>query len=169
MTYHATLRQMQQQGDETPMVWEMLYIYYLIFTRLALSEYDAHLFVPLWCTLCHCAFTDSLWHWFQSPLCTIVPSLRSSCIQVLHSYRRQIGKAVRSYMATLLIELLAGYVIDYSASKIQGWYVNPQGHAVWHALMGFNSYFANTFLMYCRTSNVNGIPKSSTCWESSHM
>lgn len=53
---------------------------YPLFTRLALSEYDAHLSVPLWCALCHCAFTASLWHWFQSTLRTFVPSLRSSCI-----------------------------------------------------------------------------------------
>ncbi|ONH89578.1 hypothetical protein PRUPE_8G003000 [Prunus persica] len=30
-----------------------------------------------------------------------------------------------------------------------GWYFNPQGHALWYVFMGFNSYFANTFLMFC--------------------
>nr|GMD90935.1 alkaline ceramidase 3-like [Ipomoea batatas] len=32
MVYHATLQRMQQQGDETPMVWEMLLYLYILYS-----------------------------------------------------------------------------------------------------------------------------------------
>ncbi|PPR82107.1 hypothetical protein GOBAR_AA38612 [Gossypium barbadense] len=32
MLYHATLQRVQQQGDETPMVWEMLLYFYILYS-----------------------------------------------------------------------------------------------------------------------------------------
>ncbi|KAJ6959514.1 hypothetical protein NC653_037760 [Populus alba x Populus x berolinensis] len=48
------------------------------------------------------------------------------------------------------------------SNKISRWYFNPEGHALWHVLMGFNAYFANTFLMFCRAQQLGWNPKVAT-------
>ncbi|XP_059651376.1 alkaline ceramidase-like isoform X2 [Cornus florida] len=91
MLYHGTLQRLQQQGDETPMVWEMLLYIYILYSP------------------------D--WHY-------------------------------RSTMPTFLFLYGAVFAI-----------VHSQGHALWHVFMGFNAYFANTFLMFCRAQQRGWDPK----------
>ncbi|XVF29082.1 hypothetical protein REPUB_Repub15cG0089400 [Reevesia pubescens] len=43
--------------------------------------------------------------------------------------------------------------------EISRWSLNVQGHALWHVFMGFNSYFVNTFLMFCRAKQREWDPK----------
>ncbi|KAL2455537.1 Alkaline phytoceramidase (aPHC) [Abeliophyllum distichum] len=105
MLYHSTLQQLQQQGDETPMVWEMLLYIYILYSP------------------------D--WHY-------------------------------RSTMPTFLFLYGAVFAIAHSKLRFDigfKWYFNLQGHALWHVFMGFNSYFANTFLMYCRAQQRGWDPK----------
>ncbi|OVA20044.1 Ceramidase [Macleaya cordata] len=101
MLFHATLQHVQQQSDETPMVWEMLLYLYILYSP------------------------D--WHY-------------------------------RSTMPTFLFLYGAVFAAVHS-QEISSWYVNPQGHAFWHVLMGFNSYFANTFLMFCRAQQLGWSPR----------
>nr|GEV51921.1 alkaline ceramidase-like [Tanacetum cinerariifolium] len=97
--YHATLQHVQQQSDETPMVWEMLLYIYILYSP------------------------D--WHY-------------------------------RSTMPTFLFLYGVSFAALHSISRFP---VNPQGHALWHVFMGFNSYFANTFLMFCRAKQREWNPK----------
>ncbi|CAK9136534.1 unnamed protein product [Ilex paraguariensis] len=54
----------------------------------------------------------------------------------------------RSTMPTFLFLYGAVFAVAHS-----------QGHALWHVLMGFNSYFANTFMMFCRALQRGWDPK----------
>ncbi|MED6118609.1 hypothetical protein PIB30_004213 [Stylosanthes scabra] len=96
--YHATLQNVQQQSDETPMVWEMLLYLYILYSP------------------------D--WH----------------------------------YRTTMPIFLFL-YGDRFFCKEVSTWPINPQGHAMWHLFMGFNSYFANTFLMFCRAQQRGWKPK----------
>ncbi|CAI9776119.1 unnamed protein product [Fraxinus pennsylvanica] len=99
MLYHSTLQQLQQQGDETPMVWEMLLYIYILYSP------------------------D--WHY-------------------------------QSTMPTFLFLYGAVFAIAHSQLRFD---IGFKGHALWHLLMGFNSYFANTFLMYCRAQQRGWDPR----------
>ncbi|KAE8715148.1 BAG family molecular chaperone regulator 5 [Hibiscus syriacus] len=44
------------------------------------------------------------------------------------------------------------------------WPINPQGNALWHLLMGLNSYFANTILMFCRAQQLEKAMKMLKFW-----
>ncbi|KAD5803673.1 hypothetical protein E3N88_15033 [Mikania micrantha] len=81
MLFHSTLQRLQQQGDETPMVWEMLLYIYILYSP------------------------D--WH----------------------------------YKSTMPIFLFL------------------YGHALWHLLIAFNSFFANEFLMFCRAQQRGWNPR----------
>ena len=65
----------------------------------------------------------------------------------------------RLYVATLLLGSLAWLSDLVFCNKISSWPINPQGHALWHVFMGFNSYFANTFLMFCRAQQCGWSPR----------
>ncbi|KAK8365069.1 hypothetical protein V6Z12_A02G026700 [Gossypium hirsutum] len=99
MIYHSTLQHVQQQGDETPMVWEMLLYFYILYSP------------------------D--WHY-------------------------------RSTMPTFLFFYGALYAVVHALFRFGFGF---KGHALWHILMGFNSYFANTFLMFCRAQQREWNPK----------
>ncbi|GMJ14135.1 hypothetical protein HRI_005082800 [Hibiscus trionum] len=65
----------QQQGDETPMVWEMLLYMYPVLTRLALPQHHAHIPFSLCCRFRICSFCPSFWYWLQGALHYSLPSL----------------------------------------------------------------------------------------------
>ncbi|EEF44190.1 alkaline phytoceramidase, putative [Ricinus communis] len=140
ISYHATLQRMQQQGDETPMVWEMLLYFYILYSP------------------------D--WH-YRSTMPTFL-FFYGAAFAVFHSLVRfGIGFKVHyAILCLLCVPRMYKYYIytnDVSAKRLAklyvGWSFNPQGHALWHVLMGFNSYFANTFLMFCRAQQLGWNPK----------
>ncbi|KAF2614289.1 hypothetical protein F2Q70_00013266 [Brassica cretica] len=55
----------------------------------------------------------------------------------------------------------SSYIAEFhnTISNVPDILLNPQGHALWHVFMGFNSYFANTFLMFCRAQQRGWSPK----------
>lgn len=63
------------------------------------------------------------------------------------------------YVATLFLGSLCWFCDRVFCKEISSWPVNPQGHALWHVFMGFSSYFANTFLMFCRAQQLGWAPK----------
>jgi dihydroceramidase len=68
------------------------------------------------------------------------------------------------YLATLVLGSLCWLCDRFFCKEISSWPINPQGHAMWHVFMGFNSYFANTFLMFCRAQQRDGPQKLSILW-----
>ncbi|KAJ0610657.1 putative ceramidase [Helianthus annuus] len=131
--YHATLQHVQQQSDETPMVWEMLLYIYILYSP------------------------D--WH-YRSTMPTFL-FLYGISFAVLHSIIRfDIGFKLHYVMLCVLcIPRVYKYYIYTQDIRISSWPVNPQGHAMWHVFMGFNSYFANTFLMFCRAQQREWSPE----------
>jgi len=68
-------------------------------------------------------------------------------------------RLAKMYVATLLIGTLCWLFDRIFCKEISSWPINPQGHALWHVFMGFNSYLANTFLMFCRARQRGWSPK----------
>ncbi|KAE9602100.1 putative ceramidase [Lupinus albus] len=139
MLYHATLQNVQQQSDETPMVWEVLLYMYILYS----PDWHYRTTMPIFLFVYGVVFAiaHSVFHFGVSfkvhyiILCLL-------CTPRMYKY----------YIHTQ----------DVSAkrlAKISGWPINPQGHALWHVFMGFNSYFANTFLMFCRAQQRGWSPK----------
>ena len=68
-------------------------------------------------------------------------------------------RLAKLYLATISMGSLCWLFDCLFCSNISQWYFNPEGHALWHILMGFNSYFANTFLMFWRAQQLGWNPK----------
>ncbi|KAF3328953.1 Alkaline ceramidase 3 [Carex littledalei] len=161
MLFHATLQLVLQQSDETPMVWEILLYVYVLYS----PDWNYRSTMPTFLVLYGASF--AVLHFFLrfgimfklhyiglSLLC--LPRMYKYYIQTKDHSAKRIAKL---YVATLLLASVF-YVIDRAfCKKMNGWYINPQGHAWWHVLMGFNSYFANTFLMFCRAQQRGWDPR----------
>ncbi|XP_039067647.1 alkaline ceramidase-like [Hibiscus syriacus] len=151
----------QQQGDETPMVWEMLLYFYILYS-------------PDW----HYRSTMPTFLFFYGVGFAVVHALLRFgigfkvhyvilcllCIPRMYKYYIYTKDAAakrlaRLYIATLLLGSICGLSDRVFCKHISQWYFNPQGHALWHVFMGFNSYFANTFLMFCRARQREWDPK----------
>lgn len=77
----------------------------------------------------------------------------------IHTKDTSAKRLAKWYVVTLFLGSLCWLFDRLFCKEISGWPVNPQGHALWHVLMGFNSYFANTFLMFCRAQQRDWAPK----------
>ncbi|KAK6914320.1 Alkaline ceramidase [Dillenia turbinata] len=130
-----------------------------LLARLALLKHNAYLPVPLWWVCClplAVAFQNCL----QGTLC----SLCFLCIPWMYKYYIYTEDILAKRLARLYFGsyILASHcwIFDWLFCKhISRWYFNPQGHAMWHVLMGFGTYFANAFLMFCRAQQLGWNPK----------
>ncbi|KAK6122874.1 hypothetical protein DH2020_043400 [Rehmannia glutinosa] len=77
----------------------------------------------------------------------------------IHTEDKSAKRLAKFYVATLSIGTVCWLLDRLLCKDITRWHFNPQGHAMWHVLMGFNSYYANTFLMYCRAQQRGWDPK----------
>ncbi|KAL9408783.1 hypothetical protein AB3S75_047215 [Citrus x aurantiifolia] len=161
MLYHATLQHMQQQGDETPMVWEMLLYIYILYS----PDWHYKSTMPTFLFLYGAAFAvaHALFRFgigfkvHYAVLCLLcIPRMYKYYIHTTDVSAKRLAKL---YLATITIGSLCWLCDRLFCEKISLWYFNPQGHALWHTFMGFNSYFANTFLMFCRAQQRGWNPK----------
>ncbi|XP_059447314.1 alkaline ceramidase-like [Corylus avellana] len=161
MLYHATLQRVQQQGDETPMVWEMLLYIYILYS----PDWHYRSTMPTFLFLYGAAFAvvHALVRFgigfkvHYAILCLLcIPRMYKYYIYTQDMHAKRLAKL---YLATLFLGTLCWLFDRLMCENIAGWYLNPQGHAFWHAFMGFNSYFANTFLMFCRAQQLGWNPK----------
>ncbi|XP_027165084.1 alkaline ceramidase-like [Coffea eugenioides] len=159
--YHATLQRMQQQGDETPMVWEMLLYLYILYSPDWHYRSTMPIFLFLYAIVfafAHAYVRFGVGFWLHYALLCLL------CIPRMYKYYIYTEDKLAKRLAKLyLITLIVGsvcWLFDRLLCKgISRWYFNPQGHALWHVFMGFNSYFANEFLMYCRAQQRGWDPK----------
>lgn len=77
----------------------------------------------------------------------------------IHTQDASAKRLAKLYLATLALGSLCWLCDRFFCNKISRWPINPQGHALWHVFMGFNSYFANAFLMFCRAQQRGWAPK----------
>ncbi|WCJ33173.1 Alkaline ceramidase [Euphorbia peplus] len=163
MLYHATLQHMQQQGDETPMVWEMLLYFYILYS----PDWHYRSTMPTFLFIYGAGFAVvHAWIRFSMGFKVHYAILCLLCIPRMYKYYiytndQSAKRLAKLYVATLSLGTLCWLLDRLLCDKISLWYFNPQGHALWHVLMGFNSYFANTFLMFCRAQQLEWNPKVS--------
>ncbi|KAJ4846028.1 hypothetical protein Tsubulata_002543, partial [Turnera subulata] len=77
----------------------------------------------------------------------------------IHTKDRSAKRLAKLYLGTVLMGSLCWLLDRALCDKIDQWYFNPEGHALWHFLEGFSTYFANTFLMFCRAEQLQWNPK----------
>ena len=151
----------QQQGDETPMVFEMLLYIYILYS----PDWHYRSTMPTFLFLYGALFAvaHSLFR-FHIGFKVHYVLLCLLCVPRMYKYYiltedRSAKRLAKLYVATLLVGSLCWLVDRLFCKDISRWYFNPQGHAMWHICMGFNSYFANAFLMYCRALQRGWDPK----------
>ncbi|GMH20282.1 hypothetical protein Nepgr_022123 [Nepenthes gracilis] len=161
MLYHATLHSVQQQSDETPMVWELLLYLYILYSPdwHYRSTMPAFLFLygavfAVVHALFHLGISFKLHYVLLCLLC--IPRMYKYYIYTSDLHAKQLAKL---YLVTVILGCLCWLCDRVFCTKISSWYFNPQGHALWHVFVGFGSYFANTFLMFCRAQQLRWDPK----------
>ena len=77
----------------------------------------------------------------------------------IHTEDAAAKRIAKWYVATILVGSVCWFCDRVFCERVSRWPVNPQGHALWHCFMGFNSYCANTFLMFCRAQKRGWSPK----------
>ncbi|XP_059651359.1 alkaline ceramidase-like isoform X1 [Cornus florida] len=161
MLYHGTLQRLQQQGDETPMVWEMLLYIYILYS----PDWHYRSTMPTFLFLYGAVFAivhSQVRFTIGFKLHYVV--LCFLCIPRMYKYYihtedRSAKQLAKLYLVTLLLGSLCWLFDRLFCKDISHWFFNPQGHALWHVFMGFNAYFANTFLMFCRAQQRGWDPK----------
>ncbi|XP_066326155.1 alkaline ceramidase-like [Miscanthus floridulus] len=161
MIFHATLQLLLQQSDETPMVWEILLYMYVLYS----PDWHYRSTMPTFLFLYGAAF--AVVHFFarfQVVFKLHYIGLCFLCIPRMYKYYMQTKdvaakRLAKLWVLTLTLGTLCWLVDRIFCKKLSHWYVNPQGHAWWHVLMGLNSYYANTFLMFCRAQQRGWEPR----------
>ncbi|GAQ80572.1 Ceramidase [Klebsormidium nitens] len=164
--FHATLKHVQQQSDETPMVWAILVYIYVLFSPDWHYTNAMPIFLFLYGTcfaIIHSQFRFVIG--FQIHYAFLV----SLCLPRMYKYYLHCNSPVAQHVAELYIYTLilgvACWLVDRSfCDLLQSFPVNPQGHAWWHVFMGFNSYYGITFLEYCRASQLRWNPTVVYWW-----
>nr|GMD29570.1 alkaline ceramidase 3-like [Ipomoea batatas] len=160
MVYHATLQRMQQQGDETPMVWEMLLYLYILYSPdwHYRSTMPTFLFIyGAVFAIVHSQVRFAIGFKLHYALLCLLCVPRAYKYYI-HTEDRLAKRLAKLYVATLMVGSACCLFERLFCKDISTWSFNPQGHALWHVMMGFNSYFANTFLMYCRAQQLGWNP-----------
>ncbi|KAM0938681.1 putative ceramidase [Dioscorea sansibarensis] len=161
MLFHATLRHVQQQSDETPMVWEMLLYIYVLYS----PDWHYRSTMPTFLFLYGAGFAivHALVHFsivfklHYIGLCLLcIPRMYKYYIHTKDVAARRLAKL---YVVTISLGSLCWLFDRLFCRQLTNWYIYPQGHAWWHVLMGFNSYFANTFLMFSHAQQLEWNPK----------
>ncbi|GAV65200.1 Ceramidase domain-containing protein [Cephalotus follicularis] len=161
MLYHSTLQHVQQQSDETPMVWEMLLYMYILYS----PDWHYRSTMPTFLFLYGAAFAIvhsvvrfgigfKVHYVILCLLC--IPRMYKYYIHTQDAAAKQLAKL---YVVSLLLGSLCWLCDRLFCKQLSLSPINPQGHALWHVLMGLNSYFANTFLMFCRAQQRGWTPK----------
>ncbi|XP_020232062.1 alkaline ceramidase [Cajanus cajan] len=161
MLYHATLQRVQQQSDETPMMWEILLYMYILYS----PDWHYRRTMPIFLFVYGVVFAmvHSVVRFgigfkvHYVILCLIcIPRMYKYYIYTEDVSAKRIAHL---YVATLVLASLCWLGDHVFCKEISRWPINPQGHALWHLFMGFNAYFANTFLMFCRAQQCGYSPK----------
>ncbi|KAL3507313.1 hypothetical protein ACH5RR_032695 [Cinchona calisaya] len=161
MLYHATLQRMQQQGDETPMVWEMLLYLYILYSPDWHYRSTMPTFLFLYAVIfaiTHYVVRFGIFFWLHYALVCLL-CIPRMYMYYIYTHDRLAKRLAKFYLATLIVASLCWLFDRLLCKDISHWYFNPQGHALWHVIMGFNSYFANEFLMYCRAQQRGWNPR----------
>ncbi|XP_061339781.1 alkaline ceramidase-like [Gastrolobium bilobum] len=161
MLYHATLQLVQQQSDETPMVWEVLLYMYILYS----PDWHYRSTMPIFLFVYGAVFAIAHYVFrFGIVFKVHYVILCLLCIPRMYKYYMytkdvSAKRLAKLFVATLVLGSLFWLSDRVFCKEISSWPVNPQGHAMWHVCIGFNIYFGNTFLMFCRAQQLGWSPK----------
>lgn len=161
MVFHATLQHVVQQSDETPMFWEMLLYLYVVYSPDWHYRSTMPTFLFLYAAgfaIAHSLLRMNVLFMVQYVLVFLL------CVPRMYKYYIQSKDVsakwiVKLCITSLCLGSLCWFVDRTFCNKFSSWYLNPQGHALWHLFMGFSSYLANTFLMFCRAQQLGWNPR----------
>ncbi|KAI0498495.1 hypothetical protein KFK09_019383 [Dendrobium nobile] len=161
MVFHATLQHVVQQSDETPMFWEMLLYLYVLYSPdwHYRSTMPTFLFIyAAGFAVAHSLLRMNALFMVQYILVFLlcIPRMYKYYIHSKFASAKRIAKLC---VISLFLGSLCWFVDRIFCKKLSSWYINPQAHALWHLFMGLNSYFANTFLMFCRAEQLGWNPR----------
>ncbi|ERN01373.1 hypothetical protein AMTR_s00002p00261130 [Amborella trichopoda] len=134
MLYHASLQHVQQQSDETPMVWEVLLYMYVLYS----PDWHYRSTMPTFLFLYGAAF--AILHSqvrFRMGFKVHYALLCLLCVPRMYKYyiytrEASAKRLAHLFVATILLASMC-WLLDRSfCEKISKWSVNPQGHALWH-------------------------------------
>ncbi|KAL0452020.1 UNVERIFIED_CONTAM: Alkaline ceramidase [Sesamum latifolium] len=74
-------------------------------------------------------------------MCCFVFFAFQGCTSIFLTEDISAKRAAKLYVVTLLLGTVCWLADRQLCKDISRWSFNPQGHALWHILMGFNSYF----------------------------
>eukprot|EP00244_Chara_vulgaris_P010055 TRINITY_DN4496_c0_g1_i2.p1 TRINITY_DN4496_c0_g1~~TRINITY_DN4496_c0_g1_i2.p1 ORF type:complete len:265 (-),score=17.95 TRINITY_DN4496_c0_g1_i2:1068-1862(-) len=160
--FHATLRNVQQQSDETPMVWNALIYLYVLYSPDWHYRRAMPTFLFFYATIFAVIHNSARFVLgFQIHYILLV----MLCMPRMYKYylsrsNHEARKVAHIYLQTLILGSIC-WLIDRTFCN---WIklvmpFNFQGHAWWHVLMGVNSYYGCTFLQYCRGGQLDRDPK----------
>ncbi|KAJ8755164.1 hypothetical protein K2173_018962 [Erythroxylum novogranatense] len=166
MLYHASLQHAQQQADETPMVWEMLLYFYILYS----PDWHYRSTMPTFLFLYGVAF--AVMHalvrfgigFKVHYLILCLLGIPRAYKYYIHTKDKCAKWMARLYLVSIFMASLCWLWDRVYCDTISKWTFNPEGHALWHILMGLSSYFANIFLMFCRAQQLGWNPKVDNFW-----
>eukprot|EP00249_Psilotum_nudum_P018701 c26923_g2_i2 orf=137-907(-) len=164
--FHATMQNIQQQSEETPMVWMILMYIYVLYS----PDWHYTSTMPTVLFIYGTLFA-ALHSWFRFVLIFQVHCVFLSLLCLPRMYKYYIHTtdphAKRLAHMYILTVILGGFcwVLDWTfCSRMSTWAINPHGHAWWHLFRGFSSYFANTFFQFCRAQQCDWNPELRWFW-----
>lgn len=159
--FHATLQLAYQQSEETPMFWLMLMYFYVLYS----PDWHYRSTMPTVLFIYGSIFAILHWqfrfvvvyqvhHLFLGLLC--LPRMYKYYIHTTDRHAKQLA---RMYLFTMVLGC-ASWALDWTfCERMSTWVLNPHGHAWWHFFIGLDSFFANTFLQFCRAQQLNWSPE----------
>lgn len=159
--FHATLKHAQQQSDETPMVWVMLLYIYVLYSPDWHYRSTMPTVLFLYGTvfaILHSQFRFVVGFQLQLVFLAVL-CLPRMYKYYIHTAEPPVRKLAHRYILFLVVGGMFWFADRFFCNQMSKLWVNAQGHALWHVLMGFNSYFGNTFLQYCRAEQLNWNPR----------
>eukprot|EP00030_Apusomonadida_sp_AF-17_P004035 a4440_101.p1 GENE.a4440_101~~a4440_101.p1 ORF type:complete len:263 (-),score=72.35 a4440_101:346-1107(-) len=167
--FHATLLLYAQQADETPMVWSILTWTLLLFgddvSRWSPALGNAFPFV-----LCLYGAAFSVFHWFV-PTTTFFQVhftffVALNIVRLTAHYRAchdaRARRIVHLYIGSVLVGAAFWMVDFHFCATIRQWVFNPQGHAIWHLILGGSTYFGPLFMLHVRAAELGLDPTVHT-------
>lgn len=159
--FHATLLHVHQQSEETPMAWLMLMYIYVLYSPDWHYRSTMPTFLLIYGSvfaIIHSQFrfvvSYQIHNLFLGLLC--LPRMYKYYI---HTTDRQGKHLAHLYIFTMVLGF-SSWVLDWAlCGRMSTWAVNPQGHAWWHFFIGLDSFFAITFLQFCRAQQLNWRPE----------
>lgn len=160
--FHGTLRVVEQQCDETPMIWALLMWGYILYGQDISPRRRSAVRVVLFLIGLVFALTHSIYRFTTS--FQLMFGLGSfACARRLYGHYCALGngagsshhharaRAVARHYCVSGLTGLGLWLMDFHLCHVvSSWRVNPQGHAWWHLFMGISAYHGPVFMQYVR-------------------